>query len=182
MWSSHSIKLVDGSEPKRLSPYRLRIVIRGELDRQIDELLESGMIVPSNSPFSHPIVCVTKKGGGIRLCVDFTYLNKGTVSDIFSMPNLEELIYEIGQANYISTLDLTKGYWQVPMEESSQDKTAYVTHRGCFMWKVTPFGLKNASSTFQRLTNKLLERHKGYACGYIDDIAVYSNSWEEHVS
>ena len=182
MWSSHSIKLVDGSEPKRLSPYRLRIVIRGELDRQIDELLESGMIVPSNSPFSHPIVCVTKKGGGIRLCVDFTYLNKGTVSDIFSMPNLEELIYEIGQANYISTLDLTKGYWQVPMEESSQDKTAYVTHRGCFMWKVMPFGLKNASSTFQRLTNKLLERHKGYACGYIDDIAVYSNSWEEHVS
>lgn len=50
------------------------------------------------------------------------------------------------------------------------------------MWKVMPFGLKNASSTFQRLTNKLLERHKGYACGYIDDIAVYSNSWEEHVS
>ena len=97
------------------------------------------------------------------------------------MPNLEDLVYEIGGAHFITTLDLTKGYWQVPMEASSQDKTAFITHRGCFRWKVMPFGLKNASSTFQRLTNMLLEEHKGYACGYIDDIAVYSSTWEEHV-
>ena len=100
----------------------------------IQVFLGAGMIVPSTSSFSHPIVCVTKKDSSIRLCVDYNYLNSGTVPDYYPMPNMDEFIYEMGHAEVISTLELTKGYWQVPVDRHSQSKTAFITHNGCYEW------------------------------------------------
>ncbi|XP_067139029.1 uncharacterized protein [Centruroides vittatus] len=177
----HSITLKEGWQPRRLMPYRIPLALKSKVDEIIDELLEAGLIKSSSSEFAHPIVCVAKKEGGIRLCVDYRYLNAGTVADRYPMAHPTELIYQIAQSRYITSLDLSRGYWQVPLDPSCRHMTAFVTHRGQFSWEVMPFGLKNASATFQRIMDKVLAPHKAYAMSYIDDIAIFSNGWREHL-
>lgn len=93
-------------------------------------MLECGIIEPSRSEWSFPVVIVPKKDGSIRLCVDYRKLNTVSKSDSYPMPQVDELIDRLGGAKYISTIDLTKGYWQVPMAKDSQDKTAFTTPFG----------------------------------------------------
>lgn len=84
----------------------------------------------------------------------------------------------VGRANYITLIDLRRGYWQVPLAETSQLGTAFVSHRGQFAWRVMPFGLKNAAATFQRNMKALLGRREAYACAYLDDIAIFGREVE----
>ncbi|GFU37639.1 hypothetical protein TNCV_1516391 [Trichonephila clavipes] len=96
-----------------MHPYRIPIALQQEVDRQINELLHLKLIEPSESEWAHPIVCVSKKNGSIRLCVDYRHLNSFTIADAYPMQNAKDLLFEVGQANYITVLDLTKGYWQI---------------------------------------------------------------------
>lgn len=177
----HSIKLVEGATPKRSHPYRIPEALKGEVTRQIDELLEQGLIYPCKSPFAHPIVCVPKKGGSVRLCIDYRALNAVTETDAFPMGCPQELIMRVGAAKFITLLDLRRGYWQVPLAENSQLPTAFISHLGQFAWRVMPFGLKNAAATFQRNMNELLAGQEEYTCAYLDDIAVFSQSLQSHI-
>lgn len=177
----HSVRVTSECSPKRLRPYRVPIALQDEVDRQIRDLLESGLIEPSDSEWSHPVVCVSKKNGSVRLCVDFRYLNSFTVPDAFPMQVAKELLYKVGKAQFITVLDLTKGYWQIPMKEEAKKFTGFVTHSGHYQWKVMPFGMKNAGSTFQRSMNKILAPHRKFCEAYIDDVAVYSETWSEHL-
>ena len=88
---------------------------------------------------------------------------------------------KVGPAKYISTLNLARGYWQVPVAEESKEKTAFTTPFGLYEFNVMPFGLHNAPATFQRLMNRVLEGCQEFALAYIDDVVVYSKSWEEHL-
>ncbi|XP_055942030.1 uncharacterized protein LOC129972075 [Argiope bruennichi] len=176
----HNIKVTDDCVPKRLAPYRVPIVLQGEVERQVQELLEAGLIEHSESDWAHPVVCVAKKNGSIRLCVDYRQLNKYTIADAYPMKLVTELLYEIGKANFISILDLTKGYWQIPMKPEAKHYTAFITHSGLYQWNVMPFGMKNAGSTFQRSMDKILSKHREYCRAYIDDVAIFSKSWKEH--
>lgn len=97
------------------------------------------------------------------------------------MPRVEDLIDQLGGATYISTLDLTKGYWQVPVAKSDQHKTAFTTPFGLYQCRRMPFGLKGAPATFQRLMDTLLKDCTGFAGSYIDDLAIYSRTWEDHL-
>ncbi|GFY68426.1 enzymatic polyprotein [Trichonephila inaurata madagascariensis] len=97
------------------------------------------------------------------------------------MKHVTDLIYEIGKVHFISILDLTKGYWQIPMEENSKHFTAFVTHSGHYQWKVLPFGIKNAGSTFQKSMDQVLSPHHNYCRSYIDDVAVFSETWSDHM-
>ncbi|GFS80787.1 hypothetical protein TNCV_2905801 [Trichonephila clavipes] len=103
-----------------MHPYRIPIALQQEVDRQINELLHLKLIEPSESEWAHPIVCVSKKNGSIRLCVDYRHLNSFTIADAYPMQNAKDLLFEVGQANYITVLDLTKGYWQIPMAEEAK--------------------------------------------------------------
>ncbi|GFT39919.1 retrovirus-related Pol polyprotein from transposon 297 [Trichonephila clavipes] len=96
------------------------------------------------------------------------------------MQNARDL-FEIDQARFISVLDLTKGYWQIPMKDEAKPLTAFVTHSGHYQWKVMPFGMKNAGSTFQKSMDNALLLHRKYCRSYIDDIAIYSTTWNEHL-
>ncbi|GFV46389.1 retrovirus-related Pol polyprotein from transposon opus [Trichonephila clavipes] len=127
------------------------------------------------------IVCVNKKDGTLRLCVDFRALNTESVSDDFPMEDAVELIHSIGRANIITTLDLLKGYWAISMAEDSKNLTSFKTHRQQYRFKVMSFGLKNASATFQREMNKALSCYREFSRAYIDDIAIFSKNWEEHL-
>jgi hypothetical protein len=178
----HSIRLEGQVKPQRQKPYRIPHLFKQEVDLQINQLLEDGLIEESNSAWAHPIVCVRKADGkSLRLCCDFRLINSFSVSDAFPMCLSEDLLNQVAPANFITTLDCSSGYWQIPMDESSRELTAFVTHRGQYQWKRMAFGLKGASSTYQRVANKILEPHADYANAYIDDFSIYSLTWEDHL-
>ncbi|MGH0153042.1 UNVERIFIED_CONTAM: hypothetical protein FKN15_023917, partial [Acipenser sinensis] len=133
------------------------------------------------SPWSSPIVMIAKRNGTWRFCNDFRQLNNVSKFDAYPMPRVDELIEKLGKEEYLTTLDLTKGYWQIPLTPDSREKTAFATPWGLFQYKVMPFGLHGAPATFQRLMDKILRPHVEYASAYIDDIVIHSESWKDHV-
>ncbi|XP_077564545.1 LOW QUALITY PROTEIN: uncharacterized protein LOC144180009 [Haemaphysalis longicornis] len=177
----HRIELQGSYEPKRAFPYRVPELLRKEVTHQVDELLELGLVYPVESEHAHPVVCVGKKDGSWRMCIDYRRLNAVTRADAFPMTPPQELILKVGHSRFITVIDLRRGYWQVPVAPESQHLTSFVTHDGQYAWRVMPFGLRNAAATFQRMMNTLLAKHRSYATAYLDDIAVFSSSWEEHL-
>ena len=117
---------------------------------------EQGIIEPSTSEWASPVVLVKKKDGALRLCVDYRKLNGASLSDAYPMPRIDELIDRLGHARYITTLDLTRGYWQVPLAESANSKSAFATPFGLFQFNVMPFDLQGAQATFQRMMDKMI--------------------------
>ena len=144
-------------------------------------MLSSGIIEPSTSEWSAPIVLVKKKDGSLRLCVDYRRLNQVSVSDAYPTPRVDDLIDRVGGSSFISTLDLTRGYWQVPVADEDRLKTAFVTPFGLYQFNVMPFGLQGAPATFQRLMDHVI-RGLEFAAAYLDDLIVFSNSWSEHLA
>ena len=123
----------------------------------------------------------TTKDQSVRLCVDFRRINKETVPDSYLMPRVEEIIDCLGEAKYLSVLDLNKGFHQVPMKQDDIEKTAFCTPWGKYEYLFMPFGLRNAPSTFQRLMDLVLNDMLDFSRAYIDDVVIFSNSWKEHL-
>ena len=177
----HEINLREDFVPRKQCAYRVPAKFKPEVEKQVAQLLEDGKIRPSTSQYAHPIVCVAKSNGEMRMCTDLRYVNSGTIDNAYPTPFPEELLLTISEAKYITTLDCVSGYWQIPMKLGDVHKTAFITHKGLFEWLVMPFGVKTASSTFQKVMNDLLFPHSEYANAYIDDTAVHSVTWEDHL-
>ncbi|CAM4327748.1 unnamed protein product, partial [Lepidochelys olivacea] len=172
-----------GSHPPiRCSPFRVTGKTAQDLEREVRDMLVLGVIQPSASPWASPVVLVPKKDGSVRFCVDYWKLNAITVSDAYPMPRPDELLDKLGGARYLTTMDLTKGYWQVPLDADAWLKSAFITPLGLYEFLTLPFGLKGAPATFQRLVDQLLRGMESFAVAYIDDICVFSQTWEDHVS
>ena len=107
-----------------------------------------GVIQPSKSPWASLVVLVRKKNGSLKCCVDYWKLNSVTRPDVFPMPQINDMLDQLGKSKYFSTLDLASGYWQIRMNPDSQEKTAFVTLQGLHKFLVMPFGLMNAPATF----------------------------------
>ncbi|KAI2653741.1 Retrovirus-related Pol polyprotein from transposon 17.6 [Labeo rohita] len=131
---------------------------------------------------AEPAVVVPKPDGTLRFCNDFRKLNEVSEFDGYPMPRVDELLDRLGRARFITTLDLTKGYWQVPLAEDAKPKTAFTTPSGHWQYKFLPFGLHGAPATFQRLMDIVLRPHQSYAAAYIDDVVIHSEHWDEHLS
>ena len=144
-------------------------------------MLKEGIIEPATSPWSSPIVLVNKKDKSLRLCVDYRKLNAVSEGDAYPMPHVDDLIDRLGQAKFISALDLSKGYWQVPIAEESKPKTAFITPFGLYQFHVMPFGLQGAPATFQRLMNRVLLGFEDFSAAYLDDIIIFSETWNDHL-
>ncbi|CAM5148308.1 unnamed protein product [Eretmochelys imbricata] len=160
------------AHPIKVQPYRVSPQAKTAIDREIQDMLQMGVICPSGSAWASPVVLVPKPDGEICFCMDFRKLNAATRPD-YPMPRTDELLEKLGQAQFISTLDLTKGYWQVPLDESAKERSAFTTHVGLYEFNVLPFGLRNAPVTFQRLVDGLLARLGKYAVPYVDDVAIF---------
>ncbi len=127
------------------------------------------------------MVLVPKKDGSLRFCVDFRYLNSVSRFDSYPTPRIDELVDRLGKAKWITTIDLCKGYWQVPLSVQSKELTAFRTPWGLFQFSVMPFGLHGAPASFQRLMDCVLSGLSDYVAAYLDDIIIYSSSWEQHL-
>ena len=118
---------IDDSLPIRCSPYRIPQCLETEVNKEIDNMLELGIIRPSKSPWAFLVVVVPKPYGNIRFFVDYRKLNKITKMDAYPIPNMDKMIEKVAAAKYITTLDLTKGYWQLPLEKATIEKSAFIT-------------------------------------------------------
>ncbi len=177
----HDIRTPPGTVVRQ-RPYRVPEARRHAIEEEVQEMLRLGVIEPSRSPWSSPIVMVPKPDDTLRFCNDFRQLNEVSEFDGYPMPRVDELLDRLGGTRYISTLDLTKGYWQVPLTEEAKPKTAFSTPSGHWQYRVLPFGLHGAPATFQRMMDILLRPHQSYAAAYLDDVVVHSESWEEHLA
>ena len=172
--------------PKKQPVRRVPFAVRREVARQLQHMQEDGVIQPSSSPWASAIVLVRKKDGSLRICVDYRRLNSVTKPDTFPLPRIDDLLDQLGSAEYFTTLDLAAGYWQIRVADDSIEKTAFVTPNGLFEFRVMPFGLTNAPAIFQRLMQRVLSglnpaEGPDYVAVYIDDILIFSRTMEEHL-
>ena len=156
------------SSPIRLPPYRLPHAYHDSVRTDLKEMEASGSIEPSTSVWAFPIVLVKKKDGTMRMCVDYRRLNEHARIDAYPMPRVDDLIDRLGKAKFITTLDLARGYWQVPMAEEARPLTAFVTPFGLYQFRVMPFGLSGAPATFQRLMDQVIRGLHDFSAAYLD--------------
>ena len=171
--------------PPLRQPYRRQNpTVRREEMTQVQQMLSSNVIRPSNSPWASPVVMVRKKDGSLSFCVDFRQLNAATVKDAHSLPRIDDLLDALHGARWFSTLDLKSGYWQVPISEQDKEKTAFRTSSGqLFEFNQVPFGLCSAPATFSRLMDRVLAGLHWETClFYLDDIIAFSSTWVEHLA
>ena len=163
-------------------PRRIPFALRNTIEEMVQKMMNQGVIRPSRSPWASPVVLVRKKDGSHRFCVDYRRLNSVTKMDVFPLPRIDDTLDLLAKSQYFSTLDLASGYWQVGMDPSSREKTAFVTHSGLYEFNVMPFGLCNAPATFQRLMETVLAGLTRKTClDYIDDILVIGRTFDEHL-
>jgi hypothetical protein len=179
--TKHRIELWDET-PIYQRPRRLPEPVCQEIENQCQELELLDIIEPSKSAWSSPIVPVRKKDGTIRLCIDYRKLNAVTKSDKFPLPNLNDAIFGLHGMKYFTSLDLVRGYYQLPLEECSREYTAFSTPTNHWQFKRLSFGLKNAPSAFQREMQHVLAGFpRRRVLVYIDDVLIMSESFEEHL-
>ena len=154
--------------------------MREPLKKELNELEEQGIIRKSSSNYASPIVLVKKKDNTIRICPDYRKLNKITLFDPEPMVTAEDLIQKMEGSRYFTKLDLSKGYWQIPMCKEDIHKTAFVTPDAHYEFTRMPFGLVNAGATLVRGMRKVLDGIPNVGV-YIDDIILYNETFEEHM-
>jgi hypothetical protein len=176
----HSVHTVD-NVPIHLKPYRIPQSMKAVVKAEIDKMLGAGIIEPTNSPYASPVVLVKKRDKSWRFCADYRKLNAKTVFDPQPMPRVDDLVENVGNAKFISTLDLAKGYWQILLDEDAKRKSAFITPFGCYQFRVMPFGMQCAGATFMRLMREVLRGTESFADTYVDDIIIYSNTLVDHI-
>ncbi|CAF1678236.1 unnamed protein product, partial [Adineta ricciae] len=177
----HEIKTLDYPPPTS-RPYYSTPQKEEEMYNIVQDLLQHGLIRKSYSPFAAPALLVAKHDGSWRMVVDYKKLNNMTIKDNHPLPNMEQTIRRLGGGyKFFSKLDMKSGFWQIPIKEEDKHKTAFITAEGLYEWNVLAQGLKNSPPSYQRVMADILTPCRQFALVYIDDIVVFSRSFEEHV-
>ena len=175
-------KIDTGDSPPICQPLsRVSFSVWPKIRRMVDNMLQAGVVQESKSPWASPMVLVKKKDGGLRFCVDYRALNAVTQKDVFPMPRIDDMLDQLGAKKIFSTLDARTGYWQICMDPSSREKTAFATHEGLYEFQVMPFGVCNGPAMFQHLMQQTLRGLGDFCSVYIDDMIIFSSMVEDHV-
>ncbi|KAI2661959.1 Retrovirus-related Pol polyprotein from transposon 17.6 [Labeo rohita] len=172
---------VGNTSPIMQHPYRVNPVKREIMKSEIKYMLQNGLAVSSQSAWSSPCVLVPKSDGSFRFCTDYRKINAVTKPDSFPLPRIDDCIDRVGPAKFVTKLDLLKGYWQVPLTPRAAEISAFVTPDFFGQYSVMAFGMRNAPATFQRLMRLVLQDVPDCEA-YLDDIVIFSPSWEEHMN
>ncbi|MCG8048186.1 MAG: reverse transcriptase family protein, partial [Candidatus Thiodiazotropha endolucinida] len=172
----------ENASPIKQPMRRVPVHMQGEVDEQIDAMLENNIIQPSSSPWASGIVLVSKKDGSKRFCIDYRRLNDVTIKDAYPLPRIDESLDQLAGSKWFSCLDLSAGYWQVEVEPDDKQKTAFVTRQGLFEFNVMPMGLCNAPATFERLMETVLSGLHWQICLiYLDDIIIIGKTFDHMI-
>lgn len=175
----HEINVGD-ARPIKLPLRRLPITQRAVAEKEIDKMLQQGIIEPSNSSWGANIVLVSKSDGTTRFCVDYRKLNGVTKKDAFPLPRIDESLEALSGAKFFCTADMASSFHQVSVREEDREKTAFVTHKGLFHFKHMPFGLVNSPKTFERLIELVMKGLQWEKClVYLDDVIVFGKTFTE---
>ena len=176
----HKIELTS-DEPVKSKMYPMPYMVREEIRKEIQTMLDLKIIERSEAPYVSPVVLVRKKDGTNRFCVDYRRLNQITIFDPEPMTNPNDIYAKLKTNVYFSKIDLCKGYWQISVRETDRPKTSFWTPEdGNFQFRKMAFGLVNSAATFNRMMRKLLEGLVNVS-SYIDDILIHTNTWNEHI-
>lgn len=181
--AKHEIRLTDPQPIKQR--YRPRNpAMQQVINDEVNKMLSEGVIEPSSSAWSSPVVIVRKPDNTKRFCVDFRRLNAVTVKDAYPLPQIQATLDKLRGAQYLSTLDLKSGYWQIPLAEESKPLTAFtVPGRGLLQFTVMPFGLHSAAATFQRLMDGVLGPElEPNVFVYLDNVIIASKTFTDHIN
>ncbi len=170
-------------------PYRCSFQDQAEIERQVAALLEKGLVQESLSPYASPVTMQFKKSGEsgqkekTRMCIDYKDLNRLILPDPQPMPLIDEIVARTAGCSWFSGLDINSAFWSIPIRQEDRHKTGFVTQHGNYEWSCLPFGLKNAPGTFQRILSGIIRKHRlmDFCVNYIDDILIFSKSFEEHI-
>jgi hypothetical protein len=165
--------------PIRCASYRLPLNLVDEARLQIEKMKRDGIVQPSNSEWSSPVVLVRKKNGDVRVAIDYRKLNEISKKDAYPMPRVDEILDKLGKARIFSKLDCNQGYYQISVAEEDREKTAFRFEGELLEFTRLPFGLSSAPATFNRLGSKLFASEKNIE-SILDDVIVFSESVEEH--
>jgi len=179
----HAIPLTAGAQPFVIRPYRYSPALKSEIEQQVSKMLQDGIIQHSTSPFSSSIVMTKKKDGSWRFCVDYRFLNALTLKRKFPLPIVDEFLDELSHASWFTKLDLRSGFHQILLKAGDAYKTAFSTHFGQYEFLVMPFGVTGGPGSFQAAMNSTLAPLlRRCALVFLDDILVYSTTWEDHLA
>ena len=163
-------------------PRRIPVAWEKEVDDQVSEMLRNGIIRPSYSPWNAPVILVKKKDNTTRFVCDFRGVNDVTKKDTYPLPHIKDVIDKMAGSQYWSTLDAASAYWSIPLSETDKEKTAFAVPRGKFEFNVMPFGLSNSGASYQRMMDICLSGLRtDKVLSYMDDIVVFSTTFDEHV-
>jgi hypothetical protein len=180
--TEHEIILENEIAPIRHRPYRISPEESEHLKKELDKLCEMGIIRPSNTPFTSPIILVKKKNGEYRMVVDYRKLNQQTREDPYPLPRIDDLIDELGDSRIFSALDLRSGFHQVPIKENSAYLTGFTTKFGVYEYIRLPMGLRNSPSVFQKLIDTCYQNLlRKCLVAFIDDLNVHSKTLDQHI-
>lgn len=182
---THKIETETDAKPVHMNYYRQGPVQKAEIEKKTKEMLNAGIVSPSDSVWHSPVVLVKKKDGTYRFAIDYRNLNKITKAISHPLPRLEDVFDCLGEssATIFSTLDLNSAYFQMELDPETKHKSAFITHEGVYVFNRMPFGLKNAPMSFQMLMSQVLRGlHWKIVLCYIDDLLVFSRTFDEHLS
>ncbi|XP_025268292.1 uncharacterized protein K02A2.6-like [Camponotus floridanus] len=174
---------VAGHRPIKQRYYPVSPKIQEAIYAEVDKMLAAKIIEPSKSEWSSPIVMIKKPNGSYRFCLDFRKLNNVSKKDAYPLPYMNAILDKLRSASYISTIDLSQAYFQIPLERNSRELTAFtVPGKGLFHFTRMPYGLTGAPATFQRLLDRLIgPEMESHAFAYLDDIVVVTRTFDEHL-
>jgi transposase InsO family protein len=176
------INIKPDAKPVHRNAYNFSTPITARLKKAVQELVDMGVVSPSNSDWSSPAILVVHPMKNDRLCIDYREANLLFIRDAFPMPRVDVILNQLAGKRFFSAFDAKKGYFQIKVKEEHRKFLAFITSFGLFEFKVMPFGIKTAPAFYQRISNEIaqvLEKH-GVTI-YLDDILVPSETWEDHL-